>query len=73
MLEELLKHAKVWNKRELLFFLFDGIASLEQQPVIDVQTYCNSCIFIKADAFYGIVKLCQFISFINIIDNKMQV
>jgi len=64
MLEELLKHDKLGNKEELLFFLFDGIMLSDKQDVLSLQKYCASQIYSIGRSFNGILKLCEFVSFI---------
>ncbi len=72
MLEELLKHDRLGNKEELIFFLFDGLPSLKQQSISDLHKYCISHIFSMAHSFPGIVKLCEFISFAEVTGEKIR-
>ena len=69
MLEELLKHNKIGNKEELLFFLFNGCKQLESNYISDVRKFCASNIFSISQSFEGILNLFHFISFIKI-DNS---
>lgn len=72
MLEELLKHDKLGNREELLFFLFDGLSPSKQQDLLNLQKYCTSQYFSIARSFSGILKLCEFISFIQVQDHKIE-
>lgn len=71
MLEELLKHDKLGNKDEILFFLFDGLSIIDQQSIINIRKYCTSNLFSISQAFDGILMFLQFISFIRINDDKI--
>lgn len=72
MLEELLKHDKLGSREELLFFLFDAVVSSHKIPLSDLQKYCSSYVFAGTRSFLGVVKLCQFISFIKLVDEKIE-
>lgn len=71
MLEELLKHDRLGNREELLFFLFDGLSSSTQQTLSNLQKYCTSQCFSIARSFNGILRLCEFVSFIQVHDHKV--
>lgn len=71
MLKELLKHDKLGNREELLFFLFDGLSPSKQLPLSNLQKYCISQHFSIARSFSGILKLCEFVSFIQVHDHKV--
>ena len=71
MLEELLKHDKLGNREELLFFLFDGLSPSNQQSLSNLQKYCISQHFSIARSFNGILKLCEFLSFIQVHDHTI--
>jgi len=72
MLEELLKHDKLGNREELLFFLFEGISAKNSQALPSLRKYCISNVFSISRCFDGILKLFQFISFIEIVDDKVR-
>jgi len=71
MLEELLKHDRFGNRDELLFFLFDGLSTGENQSLLNVRKYCISNVFSIARCFDGILKFLQFISFIDILNDNI--
>ena len=71
MLDELLKHNKLGNKEELLLFLFDGM-SCEQIEASHIRSYCISKVFSIARSLDAIICLFDYLSFINIKDNKLQ-
>lgn len=73
MLEELLKHDKLGNREELLFFLFDGLSAVDEQSLANIRKYCTSSIFSISRSFNGILELLKFISFIKINDEKITV
>jgi hypothetical protein len=71
MSEELLKYDKLGNKEELLFILFDGLEPSKKQHVENLRRYCTSQLFSIAQSFFGILKLCEFISFIKMINSTV--
>jgi hypothetical protein len=71
MLEELLKHDKLGSKEEILFFLFDSLSANHEQDLKDLQKYCRSHVFSIGHSLSGIIKLCEFVSFIEISREKV--
>ncbi len=71
MLEELLKHNKLGNKEELLFFLFEGLSTGNNESLLNVRKYCISNIFSISRCFNGALDFFQFISFIEINDDRI--
>jgi hypothetical protein len=66
MLEDLLKFDKLGNKEELHFLLFKALPLSEVQKIDDLRTYSSSCVFTIGRSFYGMLKLLECITFINI-------
>lgn len=66
MLDELLKHNRLGNKDELLFFLFDSLSKENKQSLLNVRKYCVSNAFSIGSSFDGIINFLQFISFIDV-------
>lgn len=71
MLEELLKHDKLGNREELLFFLFDGLSAGYYHSLPNVRKYCISNVFSISRCFKGLIELFQFMSFIEITENSI--
>lgn len=72
MLEELLKHDKLGNKKELLFVLFDAISTSGNQTRADLKKFCASNLFSISRSFDGILKLLEAVSFIEIKGNVVK-
>lgn len=72
MLEDLLRHEKLGNRQELLFFLFDGLSVGRSQSLVNVRKYCASKVFTISRNFEGIIMFLQFLSFIEITENVIQ-
>jgi hypothetical protein len=66
MLEELLRYDKLGNKEELLFVLFDALPISINQKKEDLKRFCISNVFSISTSFNGIIKLLEFISFIEV-------
>lgn len=73
MLKDLLKFDKLGNKEELQFLLFKALPLSENQKVGDLKAYSSSCIFTIGRSFYGMLKLLECISFINIENDKVSI
>jgi len=59
MLEELLKHDRLGNREELLFFLFDSLSAGNGQALTSVQKYCISNVFSISGSFNGIDRFIE--------------
>lgn len=73
MLEELLKHDKIGSREEFCFFLFDSLSAGNDHVLANVRKYCISNVFSISRCFNGLVRFFQFISFINIHDDRVSV
>lgn len=71
MLQELLKHNKLGNKEELLFFLFDGLSAENAQSLTNLRKYCISNLFSISRCFKGLLQLFHFMSFIEINESSV--
>jgi hypothetical protein len=71
MLEELLRHDKLGNREELLFFLFDTLSPEKDQALSNVRKYCTSNFFSISRTLDGIIQVLQFISFIQITGDRV--
>ncbi len=71
MLEELLKHDNLGNKRELAFLLFQALIPGKVQRLSDVIRFCTSNIFSISRSINGIVCLFDFLSIIEVKDDKI--
>lgn len=71
MLEDLLKFDKLGNRDELQFLLFKALPLSEDQKIEDVKNYSSSCIFTIGRSFYGMLKLLDCISFVDIKSDKV--
>lgn len=66
MLDELLKHNNLGNKRELGFVLFQALNPADKQRISDVIRFCTSNIFSISRSINGIISLLDFLSIIEI-------
>lgn len=66
MLEELLKYNGLGRKDELLFLLFQALPLSRGQKVSNLKEYCTSNHFSIGRSFDGMLKLLEFMAFINV-------
>lgn len=66
MLDELLKHDNLGNRRELGFVLFQALNSADKQRISDVTQFCTSNIYSISRSINGIISLLDFLSIIEI-------
>ena len=71
MLEELLKHDNLGNKRELGFVLFQALIPGKVQRLSDLIRFCTSNIFSISRSINGIVCLIDFLSIIEVKNDKI--
>ncbi|MEX1002263.1 MAG: DUF3883 domain-containing protein [Crocinitomicaceae bacterium] len=71
MLEELLKHDNFGNERELGFVLFQALSPNQEIRVSEFTRFCTSNLFSISRSIKGIISLLDFLSFINLREDKI--
>lgn len=72
MLDELLKHESLGNKRELTFVLFQALTPGKEQLISDITKFCTSHLFSISRSINGILSLLNFLDIITIDKGKME-
>lgn len=66
MLDELLKHDSLGNKRELTFVLFQALTPGKGQRLSDINKFCTSNLFSISRSINGIFSLLNFLTIVRI-------
>ena len=72
MLDELLKHNSLGNKRELTLVLFQALTPGKEQRLSDITKFCTSNLFSISRSINGIFALLNFLTIIRIDKEKIQ-